>query len=116
MPYDYDPFGVLRAMDCLGGSPGGPPLWVEAEICNRQHESKLHKERLRAEKMSQGLKFLILDFRAAEEDGLDDALVLDTANTLEDARKAAKLQGGGVIYNNTGEMISFQDLIEVVEA
>ena len=60
-------------------------------------------------------KYLILDFRASDPDGLDDALVLDTAETLEEARKAAKAQNGGVIYENSGEMIDFDDMIEIVE-
>jgi len=59
--------------------------------------------------------FLILDFRAVSEEGLDDALVLDTAETLEEARVRVKAQGGGVIYKTSGGLVEFKDLVEIVE-
>lgn len=117
MSYDpYDPFGVIEAMDSLGGTPGGPSLKVEAAFALRNWQEKERKKVLRKRAMESGAKYLILDFRASDPEGLDDALVLDTAETLEEARQAAKAQNGGVIYENTGEMIEFKDLIEIVEA
>jgi len=59
--------------------------------------------------------FLIFDLRATEPEGLEDALVLDTADTLEEAREAAKDQGGGVIYKDV-ENVEFKDLVEIVNA
>ena len=103
-----DPLKLQDAIDSLGGGPGS--LAVEAQFAVRQMTKKLRKRA-----MESGAKYLILDFRASEEEGLDDALVLDTAETLEEAYQAAKAQNGGVIYENTGEMIEFKDMIEIVE-
>ena len=117
MSYDpYDPFGIIEAMDSLGGTPGGPSLKSEAAFVMRQWKAKERKKALRKEVMAKGPKYFILDFRASEEDGLDDALVLDTAETLEEARQAAKAQNGGVIYENSGEMIEFSHMVEIVES
>lgn len=57
--------------------------------------------------------FLIFDLRASQPEGLEDALILDTADTLEEAREAAKDQGGGVIYKDV-ENVEFEDLVEIV--
>lgn len=103
-----DPLNLQEAIDSLGGGPGS--LAVEARIAVRQMTKKLRKE-----VMATQFKYLILDFRASDPDGLDDALVLDTAETLEGARNAAKMQNGGVIYENKGEMIEFKDMVEIVE-
>ena len=117
MSYDpYDPLGIIEAMNQLGGTPGGPSLKSEAAFAMRKWKAKERKLQLRKDAMESGAKYLILDFRASEEEGLDDALVLDTAETLEEAREAAKAQNGGVIYENTGEMIEFKDMVEIVES
>ena len=57
-------------------------------------------------------KYLIFDERASYD--LDEALLLDTADTLKEARAAAKLQGGGCIFDNV-EKITQNHFIESVQ-
>ncbi len=58
--------------------------------------------------------YIIFDLRAVTPEGLDDALVLDTADTISEAREAARDQGGGVIYKDK-DSIDFDDLVEIVQ-
>ena len=56
-------------------------------------------------------KYLIFDQRA--EYDLDSATLLDTADTLEEAREAAMLQGGGCIFENAKKITDYH-LVESI--
>ena len=58
-----------------------------------------------------GVKYLILDMRAITD--LKSAAVLDTADSLNMARKRAKAQGGGVIFESD-KMRTEGDYLEIV--
>lgn len=61
------------------------------------------------------MKYLIFDLRG--EFDLDEALILSTADTLEEAREDAQDQGGGVIVNcdhPEDYNITEKDIVEVV--
>jgi len=55
--------------------------------------------------------YIIFDLRAVDEDGLEDALVLDTADTMPEAREAAKDQGGGVIWREVKDHYEFVEIV-----
>lgn len=57
--------------------------------------------------------YFIFDLRAVHDP--DRARVLDTADTLAEARSAAVAQGGGCIYIHFGGRITDECLIEYVE-
>ena len=56
--------------------------------------------------------YLILDSRAMTD--LCSAMVLDTADTIEEARDAARAQGGGCIFRDK-ENITEADFVEYVK-
>jgi len=59
-------------------------------------------------------RYLIMDLRAADIDMVDEALVLDTADGLIEAREAAREQGGGVIWDTKKDQ--FIEIVGGVES